>query len=1173
MHTETNPMIPFSLRSLSRLTTALVSLVSFAATAPAFAQELVQLPVGANTETVAAAPGAGFAAQGFSISVDNHPIAGATPPYNPERSADLALAAADLDVRYDGLGVRRLLNVVTSDLRASYQAGEKISFRTSSNYPAYIDRAEIRILDLSQRGYPVVATIPAKPNGTSGWVMPQEGDGDYAYALRVFDAEGRYDETLPLRLTRSGKPLASPETVGGPLLAAGEGEDHLRVRHIPVNGGMITVSGRSAGGRTVSVMGEDVPVDPSGRFVVSRVLPAGDHVVRVSTGGRRFARDVNIPDSEWFYTGIVDVTAGYRFGGTSGRPDAGYVDGRVAAYAKGQMQNGWTITAGVDTQEGPVDEIFSRLADKGPQQVLDRMRASDDVYPTYGDASSWYDDTPTDGAVYLRAENDTTRFTWGNYKTSIASPLLLNANRDLYGAELRYQSRDVTAHGDNKISATLYASQPDTAPGRDILRGTGGSVYFLTHQDITGGSASVMVQVVDPDTGRNIRTEPLTEGKDYQVDYIQGVITLSKPLSWKAGGGGAIGGKTGDYEQNLVVQYEYTPTGGDTGALVAGGRAEAWVTDELRVGATGMREQTDAGTRTVLGSDIRYQFAEQSYAQFEIMRSTGQGMARSFSTDGGMTIVSTNGAASNAALGLAFDSYFDFEEMGLATPGHLSLYYQRKQAGFWTLNDDITSDQSVVGGEMQVELMPQTRFTFAGEHFQTAAGERKDTLSAAVAYDFSKGWSVEVGAEYLNRTRPGSAAETGSRLDVGATVTWSPTDDLSVYAFGQTTVSRTGGLGDNNRIGVGADVQLTDKLGAEGEVSTGSTGMAATAMLTYQQTPDREVYLGYSLDPTRYGAGSDLTDGGAMVTGGRYRFSDTLSVYGESAFDLPSDRQSLTNTYGVEYTPSKAWSLAATFEHGEVRDPVSGNFNRLAASAGAAWTPNDDTSARARVEYRTEDGEGLTRDRDTYMFSAGYESKLSKDWTVLADVEGLYSASALGEYHDGTYLRGSVGIARRPIDDERLNLLFMYSYLLDLPGEDQISADGTTDGPKQRSHVFSFNANYDLNTQITLGGKLGYRVSEIAARGTNDFTANTAALTALRVDWHVVSQWDVFGEGRLLYTPETGTSETGAVLGIYRHLSENAKIGVGYEWGGVSDDMTNINYQSQGLFLNLVGKF
>jgi hypothetical protein len=125
---------------------------------------------------------------------------------------------------------------------------------------------------------------------------------------------------------------------------------------------------------------------------------------------------------------------------------------------------------------------------------------------------------------------------------------------------------------------------------------------------------------------------------------------------------------------------------------------------------------------------------------------------------------------------------------------------------------------------------------------------------------------------------------------------------------------------------------------------------------------------------------------------------------------------------------------------------------------------------------------------------------------LVAAAEGLYSDSAGSDSHDGTYARGSVGFAFRPIDNEKLNTRFMYTKLIDLPGKDEVDANSDTDGPRHKSHVISFNANCDLGAQVTLGGKLGYRLSQGADRGSDEFSAKTAARTALRTDWHVVHE-------------------------------------------------------------------
>ena len=75
-----------------------------------------------------------------------------------------------------------------------------------------------------------------------------------------------------------------------------------------------------------------------------------------------------------------------------------------------------------------------------------------------------------------------------------------------------------------------YAAQPGTLPQRDIFRGTGGSVYFLKHRDITVGSDRITVEVVDPVTGQVVERRTLTRGTDYEIDTLQGVVMLRRPV-------------------------------------------------------------------------------------------------------------------------------------------------------------------------------------------------------------------------------------------------------------------------------------------------------------------------------------------------------------------------------------------------------------------------------------------------------------------------------------------------------------------------------------------------------------------------------------------------------------------------------------------------------------------
>jgi len=1135
----------------------------------------VVMPTGENAEAPQGAPGEGFGSLGFSISVEGKTVAGALAPPVPQREADRQAAAADIEVRYDGLIPAPILNVSTSDLRAAYQAGETVTFRASANYPAWIDRAEIVVYDMADPGRGIVARVPTAPNGETQWTMPADGPGELAYALRVYDTAGRYDETVALDLVRTSAPFEIHATTGA-VTAAGEGEDRTRRKTIPVRGGQVTISGGNIG-TAVEVMGETVPVDSAGRFVISRILPPGDHVVTVTANGGKVVRDVNIPVSDWFYVGIADLTLGKYLNNDLAEADPDYrdtyVDGRLAGYARGTTASGYTITGSIDTGEGPIEDAFRRLGDRDPRRIIDRMDPSN-LYTTYGDDSTSYDDAPTSGRFYLKVAKGASSLTWGDFKSAIDDTTLLRQSRALYGTQLRYVTPSVTATGDPRATVILYAAQPDTLPQRDILRGTGGSVYFLSRQDIDIGSETITVETVDPVTGRVVGRATLTEGVDYRINYLQGVLILTRPLGSSVEDGGLVSEGAGSLDANLVAQYEYTPTGSLDGGSF-GGRATVAATDRLTFGVTALSETTGAADQQMTGIDARYTLGESSFIEAEVAQTSGPGVGRSLSTDGGLTITSDGIVGAGKAQAYRFDSRFDLADLGLTRAGFVQLYGERKDAGFSTLTEDIVEDQTLLGLKSEVELSDRLTFGLDAETFDKDGGDRKDSAELRLAYDLTPVWSVEAGLAYLDQRILAEPEDTGRRTDLGLRLNYRSSEDLLLYVFGQSTLATSGGIGRNDRLGTGFDTRLSEKLSLSGELSDGDKGPGAKAKLSYRPTADNEVYLGYALDPTRTGAAYELVgrDRGKIVLGGRYKYSDSVSTWTESGWDLYGERRSLARTYGVTYTPDARWTFSGGIESGVVRDSVNGDFDRDAISLGVAYKDEGAVSARARLEYRTEDGTGLPQDRETWALSGGFEYKANDNWRILANLDALKSTSDQDSFLNGEYVEASLGYAYRPVDNERLNLLLRYTYLRDLPGADQVSADGTTEGPLQVSHVFSIDGSYDLSTRLTLGTKYGFRTSRIAERGTNTFVDNTAHLGIMRLDWNVVHKWDLLAEGRVLATEGISATDLGALLALYRHFGNNAKVGLGYEWGQVSDDLTDINYTGSGVFLNMIAKF
>jgi hypothetical protein len=115
---------------------------------------------------------------------------------------------------------------------------------------------------------------------------------------------------------------------------------------------------------------------------------------------------------------------------------------------------------------------------------------------------------------------------------------------------------------------------------------------------------------------------------------------------------------------------------------------------------------------------------------------------------------------------------------------------------------------------------------------------------------------------------------------------------------------------------------------------------------------------------------------------------------------------------------------------------------------------------------------------------------------------------------------------------------------------------------------------YDLTTRLSVGGKYAYRYGQLAQdRANPDFFVSRAHLIVLRADWHMMHRWDVLVEAHRLELPDAKDSRSGALVGIYRHLGNHIKLGAGYNFSDFSDDLTQLDYKHQGIFINLIGKY
>ncbi|MEZ4498297.1 MAG: hypothetical protein R2845_16320 [Thermomicrobiales bacterium] len=829
---------------------------------------------------------------------------------------------------------------------------------------------------------------------------------------------------------------------------------------------------------------------------------------------------------------------------------------------------------------------------------------SDDYYPVYGDDSTMVADAPTKGKFYVRLERGDSHVMWGNFKTEVTGTEFLRNERALYGAHAAYRSQETTSFGERKTDVTLYAAQPDTLPQRDEFRATGNSVYFLKRQNTVNGSQTLTVEIRDSVTGRVIERRRLVEGEDYRFNYMQGVVILDRPLVSSTGSSAPVrDGALGGDDVYLIVQYEYEPVASDLDGYSVGGRAEQWVDDRVRIGVTAMQETTGGADQKAGGVDVHVRISEKSYIEGEIAASKGEGFGLSRSYDGGLTQSGDLLSPGDYGTALAWrvEGRVDLRDINPDAPeGTIGGYFEQKDAGFSTLDGTTDSNERMWGVNAGLALTDKTDIDLTYDDYEDDDGKVKREGAAVVSHEFDDYWKLSVGMTYTDLMSPlavdsGKSGYNGSRLDAGVRLAYRQDDDHLYYVFGQGTVSRSGDIHRNDRAGVGAEINLTDAVGVTGEVSYGwyeRAGRSGGDHYTSMQRP--------LLYRNRSGSSQRTQPHGDLVGSTGARLSAASSAGSTIRCRLMREqlrpvRPALTDLGPMASSglrTSAGRSMAS--EGGRIRDgcqidPVTGfersDFDRYAPSLSVGYTDEEgDVSGRLRGEVRIEDSEDGSRDQNTYLVSGDLAWKTDDHWRAMFNLDAVWSdtRSAVTSYQDTSYIESSIGYAYRPVDNDRLNALFKYSWLYDVPGNGQLVSAATGDdyAPAQRSHILSADVTYDLVPWLSVGGKYGFRIGDVKYRTADpldpfgdEWQRSSAHLGILRADLHIVRKWDLLVEGRVLGMPEAGTIDYGALAAIYRHAGDNFKFGVGYNFGRFSDDLRDLTLDDQGLYINAVGKF
>jgi flagellar motor protein MotB len=1128
-----------------------------------------------------------------------------------QRCTDVALDNANIHFHFDNLEARRRLSVAADPIAVAVRdpgsspTASVVHFRMYNNYASFINRAEIRIFDQQQslQAEPL-KIIAADDAGLAEWQPSIEvltGQArELKYVLRAYDSKGNFDETdaRPLRLYReqSPKDVAKSEEPSQRALLAAYGENDLARQQIPLGSGTVKVQGSGIPtGHTVWVAGHQIPVDPHGNFAAEEILPTGTHTVEVSVlddagNGSLYLRDLEFKRTDLFYVGVADLTlsknsasgpAKLLQGENASQPYDSLLDGRLAFYVNGKVRQNWHLTASADTREGPVKDLFSNFLDKSPDSLFRRID-SDYYYPSFGDDGVVEEMAPTMGKFFVRANRGQDYGMWGNFKVGYRENELAQVDRGLYGGNAHYGSELTTSFGERRITLDGFAAQPGTMPSYEEFRGTGGSLYFLRHQDILTGSESVRIEIRDKASGIVTGVVNLRPNMDYDIDYLQGRLLLTSPLSSTANDNLLVrsSGLSGD-EAYLVARYEYTPGFDKLDEVAVGGQGNYWLNDHIRLGLTA--DSNEGGAASNLGAaDLTLRKSTNSWVKVQTGRSNGLLSPSLRSEDGGFGFQSPDeqsftekkAGAYRADLSVGLGDFFEGND------GRFTFYTQNLDAGYSAQGQATIRDTQQYGGTLKMPITDRLSLAAKGDQKIQDEGLEMRAMELDAGYKLTGSWSVSTGVRNdLRKDRSlvvPLTQEQGQRTDAVAQVKFDPSDAWSAYAFVQDTVAASGGRRDNGRVGAGGSYRFTKRFRIEGEASDGELGPGAKVGTSFLYSERTNLYLNYSLENERMDNGQLLRGSqGNLVSGAKTRLSDSSSVYVEERYQNGGYLTGLTHATGVTLTASERWNLISSAEFGRLRDSQTGaDTDRKAAGVRVGYG-FDKMQFSSGIEYRRDNAQQLDLthiERSMWLFRNNFKVQLTPDWRLIGKLDHSISDSSLGDFYGGGYTEGVIGYAYRPVRNDRLNALVKYTYFYNVPTTDQLGFQNTASEFLQKSHIAALDLTYDLTANWSIGSKYAYRLGqESLDRVHPNFFDNPARLAVLRLDWRFLRQWDCLAEVRTLGLPNASQRRRGVLTAIYHHIGKNLKAGVGYNFTDFSDDLTDLKYNHEGIFLNLIG--
>lgn len=995
-------------------------------------------------------------------------------------------------------------------------------------------------------------------------------------------------------------------------------EDNERPHQsIPVaNKNSVMVRGHAEPDTPVKVNGHEVYVHEDGTFEKEVLLPPGVQVVKISNTDPHgktltYVREVNVEEDYFFMAAMGEGELGIRdvdshlegITGDDNFDDGFYEDGRLSYYLKAKIKGQYLITSSLDTDRTNKDKLFTNID-------------PDKYYPIYGDSSQInYEATDTKNNFFLLFELDKNYFKWGSFETGFTDLELAHYNRTLSGAKVHLEREKVTKYGEPASEITAFYAGSETAPDHNEFLGTGGSLYYLKNQNAVEGSEKVKIVYRDKISGRILSSSDLIEGVDYEIDYRQGRMILTKPLSSVGSPSTLISSDILDGNLAfLVIDYEFHPSSPLENST-RGIRARNQILENLKIGGTYVEEDREGPDYKLLGADAIFKWGRTTRLTAEYAQSRADQSTTNLSTDGGITFSKQDPVFFSTLTGNAGDINITMEDLehmdsedfsnkqldaqdayGLKFQTSLwnrlsvQSYYTYIENGFSNTSTLFQSGTQKIGGALTYRIAENTFFNlkhdtqllideeektiglydpavYGGFDLVSAAfteGEENHTTTAQITHDIDK-WGL-IG-EYrhqeinhpLNNDDPLSDffvlnEESDDTIAGRATYHWS--GNFAPFVEQQVTVSGR----DNHQTTVGADVRVHEKVWVQGQETVGTRGNSTLLGLQAQTSETTDIYVNQLL-------GYDESVGHAARTtyGTRTQLDEKSSFNTERQYTTYRKGQLESNLFGYESKLKKGWSLGGHYE----RIDSDNDFARDAVSGTLGYTKWNQFNLFSKLEVR-QDETGSSSTQRQYFTQNLAKWQTTQNLELLGRFNYGFTEERVSDNDLAEFFEAGTGFAYRPVAWDRLNFLGKYTYLSDDSPDDQSDLGINI---LEHSHLASIEGAYDISRWFQIVEKYAFKMGEVSVDGS-DFGDVKTHLWINRLNFHVTRKWDIAGEYRLRKEMETNDRKSGLLIEVDREMIDYVRLGMGYNFTDFSDDLrTGADDDAHGFFIRLTGKY